>query len=152
VRLPVGESPAGPRVDRLASLLLVGLAGFFVWILVQVDPDDRGHGTHEQLGMPPCDWPLVHGKPCPTCGVTTAAAHLVQFEPLAAVATQPFGAFLAALGLGVAGLAAWSLLRRESFVARFAYLPYGKVFGGGLLLFLASWAYTWLTWPERGAP
>lgn len=147
MRLPVAESPAGRWVDRLASVLLVGLALFFVAILWRVQPDARGHGTHEQLGMEPCAWPAVYGRPCPTCGVTTAASHLVHLQPVEAVATQPFGAFLAGIGLFVAGVAAWSLIRRESFVARVAFMPYGKALAIGLLLFAASWAYTWFTWP-----
>jgi hypothetical protein len=147
VRLPVAESPAGPLVDRIAAVLLVALALGTVVVLLRIEPDARGHGTHEQLGLPACSWPIVHGKPCPTCGVTTAAAHLVHLDPLAALATQPFGAFVAGLGLYLAGLAAWSLLRRQSLVARLAFVPYGRLALLGLLLFAASWAYTWLTWP-----
>jgi hypothetical protein len=149
LRLPVTESPAGPWIDRFASVLLVGLAGVFVALLLRIQPDARGHGTHEQLGLPACAWPEVYGKPCPTCGVTTAASHLVHLQPLAAIATQPFGAFLAGLGLFAAGVAALSLLRRESLVARVAFLPYGRLLAIGLILFFASWGYTWWTWPAK---
>lgn len=146
--IPVAESPAGRWVDRIAALTIVGLAVFFVVVLARVHPDGRGHGTHEQLGMEPCSWPIVHHKPCPTCGVTTAATYLVHLDPIAAVRTQPFGAFLAVIGLITAGVALGSLLRGESFVARLARLPYGTVFGVAVALLLASWAYTWLTWPQ----
>lgn len=146
--IPVDESPAGKWVDRVAALTTLGLAVFFVVALGSVPPDPRGHGTHERLGMPPCSWPEVYGGPCPTCGVTTAATHLVHLDPLAAIATQPFGAALALAGLALAGLAAFCLARRESFVARIAMLPYGTAFGVALVLFLGSWAYTWFTWPE----
>lgn len=145
--VPIAESPAGKWVDRLSAALLVALAIVFVALLASVDPDPRGHGTHEQLGMQPCSWPEVYGKPCPTCGVTTAATLLVHLRPIDAVATQPFGAFLAAIGLIVAGIAAWSLVRGESFVARIALLPYGTVLAVALGLLLASWGYVWLTWP-----
>ncbi len=145
--IPVAESPAGRWVDRLAAVLLVGLGIFFVVLLATIEPDARGHGTHEQLGMEPCSWPQVWGKPCPTCGVTTAATLLVHLRPVDAVVAQPFGAFLAAVGILVAGIAAWSLVRGESFVARIALLPYGRVLAAAVVLFLASWAYTWLTWP-----
>lgn len=147
MRLPVAESPAGRTVDRVAAALLVAVAVTFVVLLLQIHPDARGHGTHEQLGLPPCGWPLVYGKPCPTCGVTTAASHLVHLQPLRALGTQPFGAFLAAVGLYLAGIAGLSLLRRESFVARIAFLPYARLLVVGIVLFLASWGYTWFTWP-----
>ena len=31
------------------------------------------------------------GVPCPTCGVTTAACHLLHLQPWQALKTQPFG-------------------------------------------------------------
>ena len=148
MRLPVGESPAGAIVDRLASVLLVGLAAFFVVVLDAVAPDGRGHGTHEQLGMSPCSWPILYEMPCPTCGVTTAATHLVHLEPLQAIATQPFGTFLAGLGLYAAGAALLCLLRGESFVARVATAPYGLLLRVALVLGFVSWGYVWMTWPR----
>ncbi len=147
--VPVRESPAGALGDRLIAVLVVGLAVTLVWLLVQVDPDPRGHGTHERLGMPPCSWPIVYGKPCPTCGVTTAATWLVHLHPLRALATQPFGALLAAAGLYVAVVALLSLCRRESMVARIALWPVGTITIVTIASFLCGWAWTWLTWPAR---
>ena len=66
MKLPVAESPAGKWVDRIVSIAVIGLAAFFVVALAMVHPDARGHGTHEQLGMPRCSWPVLYGRPCPT--------------------------------------------------------------------------------------
>ena len=71
-----------------------------------LEPDPRGHGTHEQLGLPACrarDW---LGVPCPGCGVTTAVVHLGQGHPLRSFVTQPFG-FL--VGAGAMLLFLWVL-------------------------------------------
>ena len=77
----------------------------FVFALSLVPPDPRGFGTHELLGMEPCGWADSGGIPCPTCGVTTAACHLVHLSPIKAVATHPFGAALAGFGIWLAGIA-----------------------------------------------
>ncbi len=64
-------------------------------------PDARGHGTHEQLGLPPCMMLEFTGIPCPGCGVTTAMSSFVHGDFAGAVKTQPFGALIAA-GLVIA--------------------------------------------------
>jgi hypothetical protein len=68
-------------------------------LLALVEPDPRGHGTHERLFLPPCAAMAWFGVPCPGCGVTTSAALALQGEPARALATQPFGALLALLAL-----------------------------------------------------
>lgn len=145
VGTPVAEGPLNPWGDRAvaAVVLLAGLA--VVYALSMVVPDARGHGTHEQLGMAPCGWPAVMQAPCPTCGVTTAAAHMVHASPIDAIATQPFGAALAGSGLVLAAWAAWCLVAGRSFMVPLIRLPYGSIALGWLVLFLASWGYKYLT-------
>ncbi len=143
--LPIQDGPARPGVDRFYAwlVLLVGLG--FVVALARVDPDVRGHGTHEQLGMDACNWPKVYHIPCPTCGCTTAATHLVHLQPLQAFSTQPFGATLALLGILLAILALYCLCRRKAFLGTLVFLPYGTMMVSLLGLLLLSWLYTYLT-------
>jgi hypothetical protein len=115
-------------------------------VLLRVQPDPRGHGTHEQLGLDACGWPLAYGIPCPACGCTTAACLLVHGRVVAAFATQPFGAAVAAVGLLVGVHAALCLLRGRSFADLALRWPLWRVTGYGLFLMLASWGYTWATW------
>lgn len=145
--VPVRESPAGAIVDRVFSVLLVAAAVVFVWLLASIDPDARGHGTHERLGLPECAWPRVYGHPCPTCGVTTAATHLVHLAPIRSLTTQPFGFALALAGLLLAFLGARALVLGESFVARISLWPFGTITIVTIATFLAGWAWTWFTWP-----
>jgi hypothetical protein len=90
--------PGDERRPRRRSsshyLVLFGLLGATASIgilALAADPDSRGYGTHEQLGLPPCrmmDWT---GVPCPGCGVTTSVTLAAQGHPLAAFWIQPFG-------------------------------------------------------------
>jgi hypothetical protein len=120
----------------------------FVLFLLQVTPDPRGHGTHEQMGLPACGWVVQYNKPCPTCGVTTAASHLVHRQPWQALKTQPFGTALAAFGLWLAAVAAFSLVRGRSFLDYLLCLPQVRIFVWGVVLLLASWIYIYLTFPS----
>ena len=142
--LPVSESPVNPWVDRLLALVVLATGLTFVILLSMVSPDPRGYGTPVRLGMAPCSWPAGGGPPCPTCGVTTAACHLVHFSPFQAVTTHPFGAALAAAGIWLTVVAGISLMRRRSFVDKFARLPYGTLSFWALGLFLGSWLYKYL--------
>jgi hypothetical protein len=81
------------------------------------------------------------GLPCPTCGATTAACHLVHGNLLAAFATQPFGAAVAAAGLVAGVVALWCLALRRSLLDIYAQLPVARILVGGTLLFVLSWGY-----------
>lgn len=65
-----------------------------VAVATRLTPDARGWGTHEQLGMAPCSIRLWSGRPCPTCGMTTAWAYAVRGNAQAAVAANLGGALL----------------------------------------------------------
>jgi hypothetical protein len=134
-----------PAVDRLAAVLVIAGAIATVTLLAATEPDPRGHGTHEQLGLMPCSWPGRFGMPCPTCGVTTAASHLVHFAPIDAFTTQPFGAALAASGILLAILALHDLLRGRPYLDRLARLPLVGITIGAVATFLLAWLYTTLT-------
>ena len=123
-----------------ACLLAVILAA--AWIR----PDARGHGTHTQLGLPPCAWALTLGKPCPTCGMTTAFAYAAEAQPERALATQPLGALLAlatAAGFWAALHAAAGGLATGTVMAKWVR-PRTLVLG--LALVVAAWGYKLAVW------
>lgn len=86
---------------RLLGLLtsLGCLAVLTVAAYLSADP--AGHGTHTQLGLPPCSWMAVAGKPCPTCGMTTAFTHAAEGDYLGSFLAQPLGAIIALLASGL---------------------------------------------------
>ncbi|NBT61963.1 MAG: DUF2752 domain-containing protein [Planctomycetota bacterium] len=52
-------------------------------------------GTHEQLGFPPCNFMILTGKPCPSCGMTTSFALMVRGDLGNALNANPVGSALA---------------------------------------------------------
>jgi len=84
-----------------------------VWLVLglSLDPDPRGFGTHEQLGLSACYAREWLGVPCPTCGVTTASVLLLHGHPLDSFQNQPFGLLLV-LGSLAFSLQVWIAHRR----------------------------------------
>jgi hypothetical protein len=76
-----------------AGALLLGLLATAAWLT----PNPRGMGTHQQLGLPPCTIVAWYGVPCPSCGMTTAWAHLLRGQPIAAARANAGGALLGLL-------------------------------------------------------
>jgi hypothetical protein len=136
-----------PRSQRI----LAGLAAFVLLtglvIGACLSPTPQGHGTHEQLGMPPCGFLSATGRPCPTCGMTTAVSLAAHARPLESFRTQPFGA-LVALG---ASVGFWGCLHVAVFgsnlgrVAEPLLRPRIIWITGGLVGL--SWVYKLITWP-----
>ena len=139
--IPLDDGPVSAAVDRTAAVVVATVAATVTVLLLRVDPDPRGLGTHEQLGMDACSWPAHYGFPCPTCGCTTAACLLLHGHPVAAFATQPFGAFLAFAGVLLGVHALRCLAQRRSFVDLLVRLPLWRIVLGMLVLLFAAWGY-----------
>jgi hypothetical protein len=93
------------RARFLAAFAGVGLLAALL-LASQLQPDPRGWGTHEQLGLPPCTFLSVVGIRCPACGMTTAWANVTHGRPLDALKANASGALLAVVALA-AGV--WTL-------------------------------------------
>jgi hypothetical protein len=132
-----------PRIAA-ASVALGSLAVLLA--AASVHPAADGHGTHTQLGLPPCGWAMVADAPCPTCGMTTAFAHAVRGELGEALLCQPLGlllaittatAFWAGLHIAATGSQVWRL---------YARLLNPRVLWMVAALAAAAWIYKWATW------
>jgi hypothetical protein len=100
----------GARLDRARRWLLGGLGLTLAAMLgaaLVVQPAGQGYGTHRQLGLPPCMFVALFGLRCPSCGMTTAWAHLVRGQLAQAAAANTGGALL---GLAATLVAPWALL------------------------------------------
>jgi len=101
-----------------------------------VRPDARGYGTHERFSLRPCTFRLVFGRPCPTCGMTTAWSHLVRGRLGDALRANiggtmlALGAMVAAPWLAVSAIRGhwWPLRPRSEWVGTAA------IFVGGITL------------------
>src|SRR5436190_18428918 len=101
-----------PRTGLIVRLVLLviaaGLAGVFAvafW-LNPYEPDGtpRTIATHTQLGVPPCKFWVMTGKPCPACGMTTSFALLVRGDVAASLRANWAGTLIAVM---CAGLMIW---------------------------------------------
>lgn len=92
------------RAERWAAggFALVGCLVFAVaTILSPYDTHGRplSHGTHRQLGLPPCAMKALTGIPCPSCGMTTSISLVMHGDLAAASEANPAGLIVAGLGL-----------------------------------------------------
>ena len=97
-------SVSHPLWGRCYAAVIAAMAWGILLVAFSLSASERGLGTHRQLGLPPCGFAVMTGFPCPTCGMTTAFAHMAHGRPLKAMRCQPAGGFLA-LGTLVAALA-----------------------------------------------
>jgi len=87
----------------LATRLAIAVAGTGLMVLLSVaawlEPSPAGLGTHQQLGLPPCTFRVVFGVRCPSCGMTTAWANVMELRMGEAVRANSGGTLLAILAL-----------------------------------------------------
>ena len=132
---------------RVALLVIAaGLAcvfGVAFW-LNPYEPDGtpRTMATHTQLGMPPCNFVVMTGKPCPSCGMTTSFALLVRGDLSASLRANWAGTLVAVLW---ALTMVWAIA--SGIKGRALFIPRGKgelvltaSVGVVLVLMLARWA------------
>jgi len=93
---------------RVTALILtaaiIAVFGLARWLT----PDARGFGTHQQLGLPECQFRMLTGHNCPQCGMTTSFGLLVRGEFERSVRTNPCGPLLASLLIG--GVLPWCVM------------------------------------------
>jgi Protein of unknown function (DUF2752) len=117
----------------------IGLLGLLATAAV-LRPDPSGHGTHQQLGLPPCTFFTLFHRRCPTCGMTTAWAHLVRGEWLDACRSNSGGALLGVLAMVAAPWLLGSALRGKWLGAAPSERAAAWVSAIVLLVTLTDWA------------
>lgn len=77
------------------AVILTGVFGVAFWLNpYDADGRPRTMATHTQLGMPPCNFVVFTGKPCPSCGMTTSFALLVRGDITASLKANWVGSIL----------------------------------------------------------
>jgi hypothetical protein len=100
------------RTYRNKAQLIWTLVWFFcTGVGLYLSPDSHGHGTHQQLGLPPCPSVLLFNRPCPGCGLTTSWTSFIHGNFTAAFSAHPLGIpmYLLLTYVGVGSL--WGNLR-----------------------------------------
>ena len=144
-----GGQPGTPRTALIVRLVLLvvgatlaGVFGIAFW-LNPYEPDGtpRTMATHTQLGVPPCNFILMTGKPCPACGMSTSFALLVRGDVAASLRANWAGTLIAVLWAFTMVWAVASGIRgRPLFVPRGrGELILTASVGAVLVLMLARW-------------
>lgn len=133
--------------ERVGAGLAAAIALTPLVIASRLVPDPSGMGTHRQLGLPGCGWLVAFGKPCVTCGMTTAFARMTHGQPVEAFVGQPAGSILALVCAAVVWIGLHTAVfgsRAAPMAARAALATKWLVLGGCVLV--GAWAYTIATW------
>ena len=108
------------------------------WILT---PSEDGLGTHQQMGLPPCNWIVAANMPCPTCGMTTAFSFAAHGNLLESFRTQPLGALLAVATAMVVLVGGWTAVSGSMIAPFFSGLFGKRLLWVVVVLLLVAWAY-----------
>ncbi len=106
---PSGGPPPLPRhpasvIERLVAALTATVAAVVFILAAMLQPYDESgrplsHGTHRQLGLPPCTLLASTGVPCVSCGMTTSVSLTMHGDLAAAARANWAGMVLTLLGL-----------------------------------------------------
>jgi hypothetical protein len=102
-------------------------------------PSAAGHGTHTQLGLPPCGFLVYTGYPCPGCGLTTSFAHMARLEVVGAFSANPFGILLFLVTVVMVPISLYGVVRRLPVIDTLDRLHAEKIAIGLSLLSILVW-------------
>lgn len=131
------------------------LSLFLIWAGITacgtyLHPDPSGHGTHTQLGLPPCPSVLLFHRPCPGCGLTTSFTALIHGDLPFAFHAHPLGPVL------YLGLTAWAWLGIYGFMKNLRLDGSGKIFNRVVaafaIVFFTFGAVRWFAMPHYNGP
>lgn len=103
MKLPQRLSWTVRLATAAAGIVVLAVFGLAGWL----EPDPRGFGTHQQLGLPGCSFRMLTGISCPHCGMTTSFAWLVRGDLPASIRANPGGILLAG---GMSAVLVWCFL------------------------------------------
>lgn len=129
---------------RSATAAALGILAVLA-VAAILTPDERGIGTHQQLGLPPCMTETVFGVPCPFCGMTTSFSHMAHGQVSQAIIVQPAGAlgFVISAALALALVTAVATGRAPTLWKAVRHSPWLYALGG--LVITAAWIYKIIT-------
>jgi len=104
------------------------------------DGSPRTLATHQQLGLPPCNFYFVTGLPCPACGMTTSFALLMHGDVRNSLRANAVGTLLAGFCLLlIPWCLASAVCRRALFVRSME-----RAFTWVVLMFLSLMLIRWV--------
>jgi|GEM_PF-815421 len=149
-RDPAEVAREAAYIKRLVRVVLLLVAGALTAVFIAaatIHPyDENGNprtmSTHTQLGLPPCNFAVYAGKPCPSCGMTTSFALLVRGDIVASMQANWVGSIICVLW---ATTLVWAVA--SAVGGKTLFIPPGRgeivftaIVGVVLMLMLARWA------------
>lgn len=147
--IPIARLAKPARAAKWVRIPLLAIGGMLACIFgialylnpYNADGSPRTMATHTTLGLPPCNFVVMTGKPCPSCGMTTSFSLLVRGDVRASLNANWTGTILA---IGWAGLLVWCFA--SGIAAKLFFIPHGRgetvltvLVGGFLVLMLGRW-------------
>ncbi len=126
------------------ALAMCGLAltaGFL--LAAALEPDPRGYGTHQRLGLPECSFKTLFAKPCPGCGMTTSFAHFVRGDWQQSFRANPAGLLMAVTCAGLIPWCWWSAFRGRMWLVSDPWAPLAILMAAWGALGLLVWIVRW---------
>lgn len=102
-------------------------------------PAAEGHGTHTQLGLPPCGFLVYTGYPCPGCGLTTSFANMIRLDVAGAFMANPFGILLFLCTAAMVPVALAGIVRRMPVIDTLDRLHAEKIAIGLSVVSILVW-------------
>jgi hypothetical protein len=89
------------RAARVGHALVVLSVALMIGLGLYLQPNPSGHGTHQQLGLPPCSLYFFTQRPCPSCGLTTSISAWLHGDWRLGWRANPFGIVVLLIAMGV---------------------------------------------------
>jgi hypothetical protein len=133
----------------LLALTVPWIAVFItaIWLTPYDGDKPLEMGTHQQLGLPECNFKAMVGVPCPSCGMTTSFSLLLHADVWNSLKANFAGTALATFGLlfvpwafASAFFGRFMFIRRlEMFVFRLALVFLVLLFGRWSIVLVMGW-------------
>ncbi|NIA21842.1 MAG: DUF2752 domain-containing protein [Anaerolineaceae bacterium] len=138
---PVSWWPRASVAERVVQLAAMAVCWSLLVVAWHLEPAPEGLGTHQQLGLQPCGFYRMTGRPCPGCGLTTAFALMAHGRVVEGVVVQPFGAVLFVLTVAAAVTVPVTLLLGRSWNLILLRINAPVWLYALVFLALAAWIY-----------
>ncbi len=127
--------------QRILSILIFACTFTVLALAAWLTPSDRGHGTHESLGLPPCGMLQRTGVPCATCGMTTSFSYAADGNFVQSFITQPAGAILAIVTAATCLLTGYAAVTGMPILPIIMRITKPSVVWISLTILLLGWIY-----------
>lgn len=143
----MADAPPVRRVNwwvRGSLLLIAGLLTTVFVVATRVEPYNPDHtprrsGSHQTLGLPPCNFQQMTGMPCPSCGMTTSFALLVRGDVWNSMKANWVGTGLAVFCALLVPWCVASAFRGRYLFVRRVEVVLGLLVGVFTVLMLGRW-------------